>query len=107
MRQFVQVHELDRGYLVRNTFAVAPACGADQRLPARARELKRLSLRRQFPQLGDLQLERSWGGMIAFVRYANGFFGEHLCSVQARNFAFVRFTVSSCRNWLLVATARH
>lgn len=82
MRQFLQVHELDRGYLVRNTFAVAPACGADKRLPARVRERERLSLRRQFPQLGDLQLERSWGGMIAFVQCANGFFGEHLCSVK-------------------------
>ena len=39
--------------------------------------------------------------MISFVRYANGFFGEVtgcIYACQARNFAFVRFTISSCRN---------
>ena len=78
------MHRLaDGGYLVQNTYAVAPSYRAGERLRARSSERQLLSLRRQFPHLSDLQLERSSGGAISFFRNANGFFGEVAACVYA------------------------
>lgn len=66
----------DSRLLVRNTYAFAANYNVTEGIWAKAQDRLLLSLQKRFPDIGRLEIEHGWGGLVSTFRGASGYFGE-------------------------------
>ena len=66
----------DGRIVMRNSYDYAGRRGIDPEALTRAQANHREAIRRRWPDLGDIELEHTWGGIIAYTRNQGALFGQ-------------------------------